>query len=245
MTRVHGFGRGLRCLGLAGCLLAAGCSKKEEPEPAPLTGAAPSTDSANTPPAPPSTPTPAPAPVPVLAPAPAPAPPDTAAPTPSPAPAPAPAQGSVAPEDPKNREWTAGSVKLVRSGFPNVTLRSVRAARNEGFDRVVFEFDGPQLPGYRIEYVDKPITKCGSGDETEVAGQAWLQVTLTPAQAHVGGQSTITELERKVGLPVIQELERTCDFEGEVIWVLGNAHPNKYRVLELQEPTRLVVDVQQ
>jgi hypothetical protein len=136
-------------------------------------------------------------------------------------------------------------VKLVRSGFPSVTLRSVRAARNEGFDRVVFEFDGPQVPGYRIEYVDKPITKCGSGDETAVAGQAWLQVTLTPAQAHVGGQSTITELERKPALPVIQELERTCDFEGEVIWVLGNAHPNKYRVMELHEPTRLVVDVQQ
>lgn len=149
------------------------------------------------------------------------------------------------PEDLKNREWTAGVVKLMRQGLMPVTLRSARAARNEGFDRVVFEFDGAQVPGYQIEYVDKPIIKCGSGDPTEVAGQSWLQVSLTPAQAHEGGQATITERERKAGLPVIQELELTCDFEGEVTWVLGNAHPNKYRVMELREPTRLVVDVQQ
>jgi len=151
----------------------------------------------------------------------------------------------MAPEDVKNREWTAGVVKLMRQGSMPVTLRSVRAARNEGFDRVVFEFDGPQVPGYQIEYVDKPIIKCGSGDPTEVAGQSWLQVRLTPARAHEDGQATVTERERKAGLPVIQEMELTCDFEGDVTWVFGNAHPNKYRVMELREPTRLVVDVQQ
>jgi hypothetical protein len=70
-------------------------------------------------------------------------------------------------------------------------------------------------------------------------------VRLTPAQANAGGEPTVTERERKASLPVIQELELTCDFEGEVTWVLGNAHPNKYRVMELREPTRLVVDVQQ
>jgi hypothetical protein len=146
---------------------------------------------------------------------------------------------------PSEPQWTAGIVKQMREGLAPVTLRAVREARNEGFDRVVFEFDGAQVPGYQLEYVDKPIIKCGSGDPTEVAGQGWLQVRLTPAQAHEGGQATITERERKAGLPVIQELELTCDFEGEVVWVLGNARPNKYRVMELREPTRLVVDVQQ
>ncbi len=43
---------------------------------------------------------------------------------------------------------------------------------------------------------------------------------------------------------MLQELELTCDFEAEVTWVFGNAKPNKYRVMELREPTRLVVDVQ-
>jgi hypothetical protein len=153
--------------------------------------------------------------------------------------------GGSPPSSPSDTQWTAGAMKQERQGLTMVTLRAVREARNEGFDRVVFEFDGAQVPGYHLEYVDKPIIKCGSGDPTEVAGQSWLQVRLTPAQAHEGGQATITERERKAGLPVIQELELTCDFEGEVVWVLGNARPNKYRVMELREPTRLVVDVQQ
>ncbi|HYH94649.1 AMIN-like domain-containing (lipo)protein [Hyalangium sp.] len=222
MMQAKRFSRGVKSLWLAGCLIAAGCSKKAEP--APQTEPAPQLPTAGSDSAPP----------------PAPPPLESAAPgTP-----PAPAQGSATPEDPKNREWTAGDMKQKRADLQMVTLRSVRAARNEGFDRVVFEFDGTQVPGYQLEYVDKPIIKCGSGDPTEVAGQSWLQVSLTPAQAHEGPQVTVTERERKPGLPVIQELELTCDFEGEVTWVLGNAHPNKYRVMELHEPTRLVVDVQ-
>jgi hypothetical protein len=158
-------------------------------------------------------------------------------------PAPAPT-GNVAPEDPKNREWTAATVKLERAGLKPVTLRSVREGRNEGFDRVVFEFAGTQVPGYHLEYVDKPVRHCASGDEVPVAGQGFLQVRLTPAQAHEGGTVTVAERERKPALPVIQELKLTCDFEGEVTWVLGNASPRKFRVMELREPTRLVVDVQ-
>jgi hypothetical protein len=76
-----------------------------------------------------------------------------------------------------------------------------------------------------------------------VAGQGWLQVRLQPAQAHANGQVTVAEREQKPGLSVLQELELTCDFEAEVTWVLGNKAPNKYRVMELREPTRLVVDV--
>ncbi|KFE67971.1 AMIN-like domain-containing (lipo)protein [Hyalangium minutum] len=229
--------RWMKSLWLVGCLSVVGCTKKDEPaatppEPVVQAPSAPT----EAPPPPPSQPAPS-------VPADAAAPPaqDSAQP---PAPAPAPAQGAGVPEDPKNREWTAGAVKLKRPEVQMVTLRSVRAARNEGFDRVVFEFDGAQVPGYQLEYVNKPIVKCGSGNETEVAGQGWLQVTLTPAQAHEGGTATINERERKSALPVIQELEMTCDFEGEVTWVLGNAHPNKYRVMELRDPTRLVVDVQ-
>ena len=148
-------------------------------------------------------------------------------------------------ENPKNREWTAGNVELKRGPGPSVTLRSVRAGQHADYDRVVFEFEGPQLPGYALEYVDKPIILCGSGDPTPVAGEGWLQVRMTPARGHNDqGQATVAERELKPKLPVIQELERTCDFEGEVTWVLGNKKPNKYRVMELREPTRLVVDVQ-
>ncbi|MCP3136364.1 AMIN-like domain-containing (lipo)protein [Pyxidicoccus xibeiensis] len=161
-------------------------------------------------------------------------------------PAPPPATAAdLPPENPKHREWTAGNIELKRRPSLPVTLRSVRAGQHADYDRVVFEFDGEQLPGYQLEYVDKPIVQCGSGDETPVAGQGWLQVRLTPARGHDDkGQATVAQREMKPKLPVIQELERICDFEAEVTWVLGNKSPNKYRVMELKGPTRLVVDVQ-
>jgi hypothetical protein len=42
---------------------------------------------------------------------------------------------------------------------------------------------------------------------------------------------------------VLKELKLICDFEGQVEWLLGLAARNGYRVLELTEPPRLVVDV--
>lgn len=235
------FGRWMPTLGLAACLVASGC-KKEEPAPPP--------------PAEPSAPAAQPAPPAPVADAGAPPEPDAGAPSAAdagaapapgatpPAPSPAPGTQAVAPENPKNREWTAGVVDIPRSSLAPVTLREVREARNEGFDRVVFQFDGDQVPGYHLEYIDAPAIKCGSGDPTTIAGQGWLQVRLEPAQAHQGGKPTVTARERKPNLPVLAELELTCDFEGENTWVLGVKHPNKYRVMELQAPTRLVVDVQ-
>ncbi|HLL00751.1 MAG TPA: hypothetical protein VK539_09205 [Myxococcaceae bacterium] len=225
MTQANGFGRWVSALGLAGCLVAVGC-KKEEAAIQPVV-TAPATPEVKPPaPAQPSEPA---------------APAAPAEPEAKPAPAPT---GGVAPEDPKNREWTAATVKLERTSLKPVTLRSVREARNEGFDRVVFEFDGTQVPGYHLEYVDKPVLHCASGNEIPVAGQGFLQVRLTPAQAHEAGNVTVAERERKPALTVLQELKLICDFEGEVTWVLGNASPKKFRVMELREPTRLVVDVQ-
>jgi len=143
------------------------------------------------------------------------------------------------------QEWTAGVVK--REGPvapPSAQLSAVRAARQEGFDRVVIEFAGGALPGYHVEYVDKPLIRCGSGEPTQVAGRGWLQVRLAGAQAHTEeGKPTVAPRERTLQLGVLRELEQTCDFEGEVTWVLGLQKPNRFRVLELKAPTRLVVDV--
>jgi hypothetical protein len=175
---------------------------------------------------------------------PEPTPSGTTAPANTPPP-PEPPPQAAQPEDPKNREWTASRVDIKRSTPTPVTLREVRSARNEGFDRVVFQFEGEQVPGYHVEYVEKSaVIKCGSGDPAELAGQGFLQIRIQPAQAHADGKATVTERERKPALPLLAELEQTCDFEGEVTWVLGVQRPNKYRVMELQGPTRLVVDVQ-
>lgn len=122
----------------------------------------------------------------------------------------------------------------------------VRSAGHAGYDRVVFEFLGDHLPSYKIEYIDKPVRACGSGDVVPFAGDAWLSVRFDGTQAHApGGDATIPVKDRtqSPNLTVMKDLKMICDFEGQVEWVTGNAAPNKYRVLELSKPTRLVVDI--
>jgi hypothetical protein len=123
-------------------------------------------------------------------------------------------------------------------------LSAVRLGRHEGFDRLVFEFRDDQLPGYHIEYVDKPIRSCGSREVVPLAGDAWLQIRLEPANAHTDdGKPTLRFREIAPKLPIVLEIKSTCDFEAQIQWVAGVSSPNKYRVLELKNPTRLVVDI--
>ena len=142
-------------------------------------------------------------------------------------------------------EGTAGVVEKKRPEVKKpVILRDVRVGEHEGYERMVFEIGGDELPGYRVTYTDKPAPKCGSGDPSEVAGKGWLEIRLSPAHAHdEAGKVTVADRERKPKLEVVQEMELTCDFEGEVTWVVGVAARNKFRVLELSKPARIVVDV--
>ena len=133
----------------------------------------------------------------------------------------------------------AGTVIRLRM----TVLEEVRVARHAGFDSVVFQFS-EEVPGYHLEYVDRPVRQCASGNPVEIAGDGWLAVRLEPSQAHDDqGRATVQERERMPGLPVLEELQVTCDFEGQVEWVLGVASPNRFRVMELSDPARLVVDV--
>ncbi len=141
-----------------------------------------------------------------------------------------------------------GTVGVTEKENKNVTelasLSAVRTARHDGYDRAVFEFAGAEMPTYHIEYISKPASACGSGFDVPTAGNAVLEVRFTNAVAHTDeGEPTIADRERKPGLPVIRELKSTCDFEGEVTWVLGTASKKEYRVMELKSPTRLVVDI--
>jgi hypothetical protein len=141
-------------------------------------------------------------------------------------------------------EWTASVVSATHQVTGVATLTVARLARNEGFDRLVLEFGGDELPSYRVEYVDQPVIQCGSGDPIRLQGDGVLLVRMEPARAHDDeGRPTIAERITRPALPVVVESRIICDFEAHLDWALGVATPNRFRVLELAQPSRLVVDI--
>jgi len=160
---------------------------------------------------------------------------------------PDPAESEAAP-DGAPFEGTAGEVREDADVSGVAVQRDLRAARNDGFDRIVFEFED-ELPGYDLSYVDQPVRECGSGEVVPIEGDGWLRVRFEPARAHefVGEEArvTVSDRSRRLDLPVATEAHVTCDYEAVLEWVVGVRSPNHYRVLELREPARLVVDILQ
>jgi hypothetical protein len=135
-----------------------------------------------------------------------------------------------------------GRVRVPRSGEP-ARLNALRVTKNAGFDRLVFEFR-ERVPGYRIEYVNRPARDCESGQLRRVDGSGRLELQFFPAQAHAeDGEPVFRVRELKPALSVVRELERTCDRNGVVTWVVGTEAVNRYRAYELTAPPRLVVQI--
>lgn len=142
------------------------------------------------------------------------------------------------------------STKPVEVPFPaqeTALLKNVRVANQSGFDRVVFEFDGP-LPGYVVKYVPGPLTKDPSDLPVSIKGDKFLVVTMNPASGvsldgatykqFYSGPEAITG----PGTP-IAEVVQTGDFEAVLTWAIGVNGEKPFKVSKLQSPTRLVIDV--
>jgi hypothetical protein len=137
----------------------------------------------------------------------------------------------------------AAPARASASAEPPV-LRAVRSARQPGFDRLVFEFDSARLPKWEATLIERPVLDCGSGEPVAVAGRALLQIRFSGAQAHSAqGRSTSGPRRRKLPLKIGRELVRSCDFEGEVTWVVGLASRQAFTARTLGSPARLVIDL--
>lgn len=134
------------------------------------------------------------------------------------------------------------------TGNALLTVTEVRAGRHEGYDRVVFELDGTGegAPGWRVEYVDEAIDD-GSGLPVDVDGDAILQVVISgtalPDDSGVEGYSgeTLTGAD----LEPVKEVVYRHWFEGYTTAFIGiDDEPKPFRAFLLEDPVRVVIDVQ-
>ena len=140
-------------------------------------------------------------------------------------------------------------VVAAATGSETALLNRIAVGRDEGYDRVVFQFQSG-LPGYRVEYVQPPLKEDGSGKPVSVQGNAVVVVRMEPASGfdlNTGEGVMVYKGPRRIdgsaaGTAVVQELVRTGDFEAVLSWAIGLSDKVAFRIQTAQSPARLIVD---
>ncbi len=129
--------------------------------------------------------------------------------------------------------------------LPNTSelvLSGARLAQHQGYDRVVFDLSGKGVPGYRVQYVDEAIAD-GSGAKIPLYGDAILQVILTGVQ--IPAADAPAPSATPIGdLAVLAEVHLGPPFEGQSTSYIGLTEKSGFRAFTLQNPSRLVVDIE-
>lgn len=92
---------------------------------------------------------------------------------------------------------------------------------------LTFEFEGDVVPVYSVEYVEPPIIAGPSGMEVDLAGDAYLEVVVSPGagvdlsgeeprETHTGEDRFTVE-----SVDEIVEVAETGDWESVVTWTIG------------------------
>lgn len=136
-------------------------------------------------------------------------------------------------------------------GTGTALLKTVRVGRNPGFERIVFEFEGDSMPGYRVQWIDGPVLADGSGEPVDVTGEAFLEMVMEPASGvDLSAPQLSIVYDGPDRIPVagqtelITDLVRTGDFEAVLSWAAGTTEKVPFRVMRLKSPTRIVVDLE-
>ncbi|WP_203669346.1 AMIN-like domain-containing (lipo)protein [Cellulomonas pakistanensis] len=128
-----------------------------------------------------------------------------------------------------------------------LTVTDVRVGHHDGFDRVVLELGGTGTPGWRVEYTDAAVAD-PSDEVVEVAGDAVLRVTVegTVLPYETGlTEAPIGEPLSAAGSTAVAEAVYLGAFEGQSQALVGvTGEPRPFRAYLLQDPVRVVVDVQ-
>jgi hypothetical protein len=140
-------------------------------------------------------------------------------------------------------------VEAQAAGSETALVDRIAVGRHEGYDRVVFEFRN-ELPGYRVQYVQRPLTEDGSGNPVEVQGGAVVLVRMEPASGFDLGTDEGVMVYKgpkriagsSAGTSIVQELARTGDFEAVLSWAIGLEDKVDFRVRTASSPGRLIID---
>jgi hypothetical protein len=134
--------------------------------------------------------------------------------------------------------WSSGPQgRPRRDGAGEAALTEVRAARQDGYDRLVFQFSGG-LPGYQARYVDQ-VTTAG-GEQLALQGTAFLLLAFEGAG---GGAAGFPQRDLRPRLNALKEVRLLDEGGGRLRFAVGLDAVAGYLAHELTGPDRVIVDV--
>ena len=166
----------------------------------------------------------------------------SASPSPLPSPSPSPA--------PPVYECTAQT--HIAAGYtppPNASITAVRVGNHPAtqtqpypYDQITIEFKDARHGDITIDVQpNSTFMEGGSGAPVKLAGKYGLKITLRNTDEHPDYSGPT---DYKKDYPQLKEARLMEDSEGVVTWGVGLANPACYRVVMLDNPTRLVIYLQ-
>jgi hypothetical protein len=141
--------------------------------------------------------------------------------------------------------WSMSAFERDNSGVELTDSEAIyfseaRAGKQAGFERVTFEFKGA-IPSYSIKYVN---TFNATGEEpVKIAGKSFIDIVFRSLPPDEEGTKTLENYPKgKLKLKLLQEVKLYEYFEGDCNFALGLSGKRAFRVTELQNPNRVVVD---
>lgn len=166
----------------------------------------------------------------------------TASATASAAPSEAP---SGAPSDDIGEPFTCDLPVVDPGTAPIANIVDVRVGTHDGYDRLVFEFDRG-TPEFTFDRAEPPFSEDASGMPLEVDGESFLGLVMRGGtkQTDSGDSSYDGPTEFEPDFATLVHAVEAGDFERQSTWYLGLAEEACVRVMLLDGPPRLVIDVE-
>jgi len=140
---------------------------------------------------------------------------------------------------------------VVAPGEPYGSSNSLSDVRfnqhEEGFTRVVFDFEDGDIPWWSVGYATGPF-HATSDELIPVAGTDFLRIVLSAASYDLEAEEFRMTYEgpRRIdaGTNSVAEIVVISDFEGSMSWVIGVDGTKPFEVGTLTDPPRVYIDIQ-
>ncbi len=125
----------------------------------------------------------------------------------------------------------------------------LRTSKHKNFDRIVFEFEETEVPEYVVYYTKPPIligrthieniAKPTKDEIINVKGKAFVMIVLSLGW---DGKDVRSEFLGGQNLPTLRDIKKVDWWENFFSFAVGLRAKKAFRVQELSNPTRLVID---